>query len=186
MLLANRSVLAILYTALVFGAISCPYYYVMRGALSYFPPRATWIIFAWLPASTAVLLLVFISKTKLEERLATKFGRYFQPILIVAVFLALGSACFLEAKIANFTLLLPVEYWYYLILISGVATVVAVVVIVLTRPSRLEQLIAAKVRGPNKSQAIYQTVGYLVLILGLVFAYSRLHQYYLSRGRPSP
>jgi hypothetical protein len=96
-------------------------------------------------------------------------------------FMAVGSSYFIESKIANFTLLLPVEYWYYMIWISGAATVAALVVIIVAPPSRLEKFIATKLSRGNKSFIVYQAVGYLALTIVLLFVCSRLYQYRLYK-----
>jgi hypothetical protein len=179
MALANRSIVAILYCSLLWGGISCPYYYIATGALSYFPPAFTFVVLPWLMACTSSLLLIFVSRSKFERSAANKLGRYFRPVLIVAVMVAMSSSYFIESKIANFTLFLPVEYWFYLIAISGLATTVSFVAIVATRPSRLERFIASKLSRGNQSYLKYRAIGYVVLIFVLVFSFDRLYQYYL-------
>ena len=110
--LANRSILAISCSSILFGSISVPYCYIATGALSHFKPTVTLIVVPWLVICTLFLFVVFISTSKLEQRLANKLGAHFYPLFIVMVVLALGSSYFIESIIANFTLFLPVEYWF--------------------------------------------------------------------------
>ena len=178
---ANRDVLSVLYSALMFGTILSPYGYITGGALSYFAPSVALIIISWLVTSTALLLLVFVSKTKLEERLATKVGRYWQPTITLAVIAALASTYFVESKIANFTLLESVEYWYYLTLITEAATALALGVIVATIPSRLEKSLAFLFSPRNRFHVFCRAVGFLVLLVVVIVAGYKLYEYYLYK-----
>jgi len=152
--LANRNILAISCSSILFGSISVPYCYIATRALSHFKPTVTLIVVPVLVICTLFLFLVFISRTTLEQRLANKLGAYSYPLFIVMVVLALGSCYFIESIIANFTLFLPVEYWFYLILISGIASAVAFVIVIVTRPSRLENFIASKLHPSNRSSLV--------------------------------
>ena len=175
-----------MYSAFVFGSIASPYIYIALGALAYARLTSILIVVPWLMICTSLLLLIFISRSKLETMLAHSLGSYFRPITVVAVIAAMGNSYFIESKIANFTLLLPVKYWYYLILVSGIATAASLVVIIATPPSRLEEFIASKLGRGNTSFIVYQTVGYLALMIGFLFASMRLYQYWLYKRPPSP
>jgi hypothetical protein len=94
----------------------------------------------------------------------------------------MSGSLFIQSKIASYTLLLPVEYWYYPILFSAAATAIALIVIVATRPSRLERFIAGKL----SRRVAYRTAGYLALAIGLVFVCAKLYQYCLYRRTPAP
>jgi hypothetical protein len=185
MLLANRDVLAVLYSALFFGTILSPYAYVAGGVLSYFAPKAALVVIPWLVASTALLLLISVGKTNLEEQLSRKLGPYWRPTLTAVVTLALYSTYFIEAKLANFTLLEPVEYWYYLIMISATLTSVAAVVIVAVGPSRLEKTLTSVFRPNRRFNTAWRSVGIVALLVVCIMAGAKLYEYYLYR-QPSP
>ena len=176
--LARRSILAILYSSLIFGSLAVPYCYIAIGILIHNPITALTTVVLWLAACTSLLLLIFISRSNLEETLTNKLGKYFRPLLIAVVIVAMGISCFIELGVANFALLVSVEYWYNLIMISGVATAFAFVAIILTRPSRLEKSIAFRLSPGNKSHTTYRVIGYLVLAFGLIFVCSKMYEFY--------
>jgi hypothetical protein len=171
---------------LIFGSIASPYVYIALGALANLPLTSILIVVPWLMSCTSLLLLILISRSRLEAKLAHNIGPYFQPAIVAAVIVAMGNSYFIESKIANFTLLLPIEYWYYMIVVSGIATAAALVVIIAAPSSRLEKFIASKLSRGNKLFILYRTVGYLTLMIGLLFVFSRLYQHWLYKRPPSP
>lgn len=178
MALANRSFLAIVYTAVVFGGISVPYLYIAIGIITHNPLVALASVVGWLAACTMLLLMVFISQTRIEQAFADISGKWFRPLLTILVIAAMGSIGFIALGTANVSLFVSIEYWFYLILISGFALMVACIIVILTRPTRLERFIASRVSPHNKFYKAYRVTGYVVLILMLIFAGSKLYGYY--------
>ena len=178
MRLTNRNSLALFYSSFVFGSLAVPYYYVALGILIPNPLTIMPQIFLLLAASTTLLLLTLITRTRVEQVLANRLGRFFRPLLVAAVIIAAVLSWQIELAIASFPLILPVEYWSNLIEISVLATAVAFVVLIFAPPSRLERFLAARFNRSNKWFIANRTLGYLVLAAGLFLVGSELYQYY--------
>lgn len=175
----TRTVLGVTYTSLAFGIVFAPYVYLAFGVSSHLVPPLAPLVVSILVAATVLLLLSFTTKSKLEERLEKSVGRLFQALAITVTCLAFACLCVVLALLANFGLPEAEQYWFSLILIVGITTLIALPVILFTPPSRLEQLISAKTSRSDGAHVAYQTVGYTLLALGVLFVYIKLHQYYV-------
>ena len=178
MRLTNRNPLALFYSSFLFGSLVVPYYYVALGILIPNPLTVMLKVFLLLAAGTTLLLLTLITRTRVEQALANRLGRIFQPLLVAAVMIAAVISWRIELAIASFPLILPVEYWFNLIEISAIATAVAFVVIIAAPPSRLERFLATRFDRSNKWSVANRTLGYLTLAAGLFLAGSELYQFY--------
>jgi hypothetical protein len=76
------------------------------------------------------------------------------------------------------------EYWYYLILISGAATAVALVVIALTRPSRLERALTSLFTPINRFYLPCRLVGFVALLALVIMAGYKFYEYYQEKRPP--
>jgi len=173
----RRSALAILYSSFLFGSMPVPYLYILLLARFGLPPAFVLTV-AWLAASTALLLGVFIERSRLEAALALRLGGYFRPLAIATVSTALGSSYVIELEVSSFPLSTSYVDWFNLIVVSAIATALAFLVIIATRPSRLAALIASRVDRINRSSTVYRAAAYLVLTMALMFVGSRLYQYH--------
>jgi len=77
MRLTNRNSLALFYSSFVFGSLAVPYYYVALGILIPNPLTIMLQIFLLLAASTTLLLLTLITRTRVEQVLANRLAGFF-------------------------------------------------------------------------------------------------------------
>ena len=101
MRLTNRNSLALFYSSFVFGSLAVPYYYVALGILIPNPLTIMLQIFLLLAASTTLLLLTLITRTRVEQVLANRLGRFFRPLLVAAVIIAAVLSWQIELAIAS-------------------------------------------------------------------------------------
>jgi hypothetical protein len=182
--MTRRDPWAILYASLLFGSIAIPYCYlalhIAVSLLINFPLRFRLLPLFLLGASTALLLLVFIARTPLERRLSQWLGRLFPLLRAILVVLAAGYLVVdILATMNPFPLMLPVAFWSDLITIAAITTVVAMVVVVVRPPSRLETAIATKLNRDNPWYRAYRGAGFVALVSGLLFVGYWVNQYYL-------
>jgi hypothetical protein len=180
----RRDPWAILYASLGFGGIAIPYCYfalqVTVSLLISFPISFRLTRLFLLGASTALLLLVFVARTRLEQRLSQTLGRYFPRLLAVLVVAAVGYLIAVTLALMNpFPLMLPVQSWADFITIAAVSALVAAVLVIVRPPSRLERAIASRLDRRNRRHRAYRAVGYAALTSGLLFASYWIYQDYL-------
>ena len=178
MRLTKRNPLALFYSSFVFGSLAVPYFYLGFGILSHDPLVPLLQVFLWLAACTTLLLLTLITRTRVERALADRLGRIFRPLLIAVVVIAAAFLWLIGLAIAQFPLMLPVEYWSSLIQISAIATAVVLIVMISAPPSRLERFLAARFSRDNKWYIAHRALGCVMLAASLFFAGSELYQYY--------
>jgi hypothetical protein len=178
MRLTNRNPLALLYSSFLLGSIAVPYLYLTLRILIHNPLTAMLQVVLWLAACTTLLLMTWITRTRLEQALGNKLGKFFRPLLITAVIVAMALSWLIELGIANFALLVPIEYWVNLIVVSAIATAVTFIIISFAPPSRLERFLAARFGRGNKRYIVYRMLGCLVLAMGCIFVCSKLYEFY--------
>jgi len=180
----KRNPLSIIYSALIFGSVSCPFYYIAFGVLAEFPSKFILISVPVLVISTSFLFFVFIFESNFEYFLKHKLGKYFQPLLVILILLSFSVNYHILALIANFTLFTPVEYWFYLLVFLGISSIISFCLIFFTQKSRLENFISFKLSESNKSYILYRIFAYVFLIVILMFVCYILYRYYLSIQPP--
>jgi hypothetical protein len=171
----NRSFLAIAISSLLFGGIAVPYIYL---ALVWRTDPLR--IVTWLAPCTIFLGLILVSRSWIEEKLAHQWGFFFRFLIVTLTIGALIYSFFFRWALSSITIFVPpVVDWFYLIVNSGIATLIAFVIIIAARPSRLEKIIAAKVSGYGTSPLLYRSAAYSTLLVGFIFASFQLYRYYL-------
>jgi hypothetical protein len=179
----ERSILALLLASLVYGIIAAPWYWL--GVYALHPAPGILFLGAGaaadvlVAAATAVLLIMFIARTRLEEALARGLGRWFRPLALAVAALALAYVWLVQSMMAISPLGPSVEYWSNLISVAGGAAVVALAVCTATRPSRLERLMANRLSRGRASDVLYRAMGILVLMSALIFSGYQLYRVYL-------
>lgn len=176
---AKRNLLALLLASLVYGVIAAPWFWL--GVYALVPPFREMLLVGgpWIAADTAVLLLMFIARTRLEEALALRLGRWFRPLALAVAALALAQLWLTESTMPAMPLAPEVEYWSSLVSVSGGAAVVALAICAATPRSRLERVIASRLSRGKRSNALYRAVAILALMSVLVFASYQLYRFYL-------
>jgi hypothetical protein len=171
----NRSFLAIAISSLLFGGIAVPYIYL---ALVWHTDPLR--IVTWLAPCTIFLGLILVSRSWIEEKLAHQWGFFFRFLIVTLTIGALIYSFFFTWALSSITIFVPpVVDWFYLIVNSGIATLIAFVIIIAARPSRLEKIIAAKVSGYGIPPLLYRSAAYATLLVGFIFASFQLYRYYL-------
>ncbi len=171
----NRSFLAIAISSLLFGGIAVPYFYL---ALVWYTDPLSIVI--WLAPCTIFLGLILVSRSPIEEKLAHQWGFFFRFLIVTLTIGAFVYSFFFTWALSSITIFVPpVVDWFYLIVNSGIATLIAFVIIIAARPSRLEKIIAAKVSGYGTSSLLYRSAAYATLLVGFIFASFQLYRYYL-------
>lgn len=181
----KRNPLSIIYSALIFGSVSCPFFYIAFGVLTEFPRIFILVSLPVLVISTSFLFSVFIFESNFECFLRYKLGKFFQPIFVTLILLSFSITYRILSLIANFTLLTSLEYWFYLIVFLGISSAVSFCVIFFTRKSRLEDFISFKLSESNKSYFQYRIFAYVFLIVISIFVCYILYRYYLSIQPPT-
>jgi hypothetical protein len=148
----NRSFLAIAISSLLFGGIAVPYIYL---ALVWHTDPLR--IVTWLAPCTIFLGLILVSRSWIEEKLAHQWGFFFRFLIVTLTIGAFIYSFFFTWALSSITIFVPpLVDWFYLIVNSGIATLIAFVIIIAARPSRLEKIIAAKVSGYGISPLLYR------------------------------
>ncbi len=184
---SKRNPLAIIYSALVFGSISCPFYYIALMALRGFFVNKFIFIFIFVFAlliSTGFLFSIFILESNFERFLKHQWGKYFQPIFVAFTLLSFFITYSILGIVANFTLLTYLEYKFYLLVFLGIASTVALVLILLTPVSRLENFMNFKLSKTNQFYMLYRIFASILLVAILIFVSDIFYKYYLSIQPP--
>jgi hypothetical protein len=170
---------AILYASLIFGVISTPYLYLGVYAAQGFFFSFEYAEVFWLPLSTALLLGVFIARTRLEQRLAATLGWLFPVLLGLVMAAAVGDVMSVTLLMMVQLLPTPAAAWTGAISVTAIAAIIVAAVVMARPPSRLEQAIALRLGGGNPRHRIYRAAGYVALLGGLVFASYWFRQDYI-------
>ena len=176
----KRDALSQIYTAVIFGGITCPFYYIAVGVLGRFSPTLSAIALPALAVSTSVLFVVFIRESRVELVLKQRSGRFFGALLRAVIVFCIAVSIGILAIIANFTLLSSVEYWFYLIMFLVVSSVFSMLIVYFAPESRLEKALFQIFRNCSGVFAWYRALAYLALIFGAAVSCGIAYQFYLS------
>jgi len=166
----KKDPLSVTCTGILFGSVVSPSILVALGVLRMFPPRLSAVALPALAVSTAVLFGVFIRESRVETALRRRIGRLFPlfEVPLIAVCLFVNYA--LLAVLANFTLLTLIDYWFVLVVILGVSSVLSVIAVTLLPASRLEAALSAKLGKESSAHRWYRVGAYVLLALAVVFS----------------
>jgi hypothetical protein len=168
-----RSPSAIMVSALVFGSIASPYVYLAPGLGDRYTVDVLTLAGPLLIACATLLMLVLTRQSDGERWLRRRLGKTFAPLfysLSVGAFLLNGA---MLAALADFGLLTAVEYWYYLAIILGLSVAGALLVIVVTPPSRLESAVARTVTATAPTRVYWRVLWHgVLLVLPLLCAWA--------------
>jgi hypothetical protein len=171
--------LSIVFTALIFGSISCSFYYIAFGVLANFSVEVLKIAMPLLLMAVGFLFPVFVFESNIERSLKERFNNIFKPIFIALIFVALVVEYYILGRLANFTWLASIEYWFYLVCFLGVSIFVALCVLFFAPKTRLENYICCQLSECSKFYLIYQVSSYVFLITIFIIAVCVLYEYYL-------
>lgn len=164
-----RNSSAIVVSALVFGSIASPFFYLARGLGGSYTAEFLALAAPLLTVSGALLLLALTRQSGFEQWLRQRLGKTFAPFfysLLLAAFLLTGA---ILGVVANFSLLTAVEYWYYFAIILGICVAGALVVVVVTPPSRLESAVQLKLTVAGPTRVYWRILSHAVLLALLLF-----------------
>jgi len=171
-----RSPSAIIVSAVVFGAIANPFFYLARGLGASYTVEFLVLAVPLLAASVALLLLVLIRQSDSERRLRHRLGKTFASLLYVMLLGAFLLTGAILATLANFSLLTAVEYWYYLAITFGFCASGALVVVVVAPPSRLESSVQIKLTAGAASRVYWRILVHGALLALLFLCAWAVHQ----------
>jgi len=177
--LCKRSPLSIIYTAFIFGSISCPFYYIAFGVLTNFSVEVLKIAMPSLLIAAGFLFSVFIFESQVERSLKKRFNNVFAPVFGTLVFLSFVVNYCILLGVANFTWLTSIEYWFYLVCFLGCSIFVAFCVLFLSPKTRLENYIFRQLSQCNKLYFTWQVFGCVFLITIFLLVVYILYEYYL-------
>lgn len=146
----KRNPLSVIYSALIFGSLSCPFYYIVLGSFRGFFNKLIFIFIFILFISTGFLFSIFILESNFERLLRHQWGKYFQPIFVTFILLSFFITYSILGIVAGFTLFTYLEYKFYLLVFLGIASAVALVLILFTPASRLENFMSFKLSKANQ------------------------------------
>jgi hypothetical protein len=133
----------------------------------------------WLLVSTALLLIVFIARTPLEQRLAAGFGSLFPLLLVLLLVAAVADLMYITLLPEVQFLPAAPETWAHVIGITVIASMLAAIIVIARPPSRLERAIAIRLGDSNTRYRAYRAAGCVALLGGSVSAIYWFRQYYL-------
>lgn len=175
----KRNPLSVIYSALILGSISCPFYYIALGTFRGFFNKFIFIFIFVLLISTGFLFSIFIFESNFERFLRHQWGKYFQPIFLLLILLSFFITYSILGVVANFTLFTYLEYKFYLLVFLGIASAVALVLILFTPASRLENFMSFKLSKANQFYMLYRIFASVLLVAILIFAGDIFYKYYL-------
>jgi len=171
-----RSRSAIIVSALVFGSIASPFFYLARSWGASYTVEFLVPTVPLLTACVAFLLLVLTRQSESERRLCDRLGKAFAPLfyfLLFGAFLVTGA---ILASVADFSLLTAVEYWYYLTIIFGICATGALVAVIVAPPSRLESAVQCRLTAAGPTRVYWRILVYGALLTLLLLCTSAVYR----------
>ena len=172
-MIAGRSPLSLAYTALAFGIVVAPYYFF--GVLMQVEESLRPGVLLTLLACTSILALRLVGWSKLDGWLAQEQRRIARAIVhsvtVLAFLCSSLTMVFLAAGGGMTTSLM----WFYVLEALGLGATIALLPIVLLKPSRFERAFSSRLTA-RRSPIRLAAYGLLVALAG--FACAELIRFY--------
>jgi hypothetical protein len=170
-MIAGRSPLALTYTALAFGIVVAPYYFI--GVLMHVEESLRPGLVFTLLACTLILALRLVGWSKLDGWLAPKtITRVLIQTVTVIAFLC---SCLTTAFLAAGGGMAESLMWFYILLAFGLGTIIASLPIILLKPSKFERAFRSRLTAKLNPFRL-AAYGFLIVLAG--FACTEIINFY--------
>ena len=162
-MIAGRSPLALTYTALAFGIVVAPYYFL--GALMHVEKSLRLYVLFTLLACSLILALRLVGWSKLDGWLAQK--QKMSACLFIHAITVIAFLCsFLTlVSLAAFGGMAEDVMWFYILLALALGTIIALFPIILLKPSRFERAFSLRLTAKLNPFRL-AAYGFLVVLAG--------------------
>jgi hypothetical protein len=162
-MITRRSPLALTYTALAFGIVVAPYYFF--GVLMHVEESLRPELVFTLLACTLILTLRLVGWSKLDGWLAQKQKTIARVLIHAVTVVAFLCSCLTLTFLAAGGGMAESLMWFYILQAFGLGTMIALLPIVLLKPSRFEQAFSSRLT-PKLNAFRLAAYGFLVVLAG--------------------
>jgi hypothetical protein len=173
-MIADRSPLAMIYTALAFGIVVAPYCF-FGLLMEEEDPLRLYTVFTLL-ACTSILALRLVGWSKPDGWLAQRQNTIARMSIHAVTAIAFLCSCYILISLAALGVMFTQPLtWFYVLVAWGLCAIVALLPIIFLKPSRFERAFSSRLTSKLNT---FRLAAYGFLVILAVFACAEVIKFY--------